>query len=113
MIPQTDAMSPLQPRPCPRWGVIDTPAVGPGSGPHTARARWAPGGCFPQWTLTRPPEERQARREQARPQAMAARPSSQAPLASLQALGDVDPVPASLWEASERIDALVHGEVVR
>ena len=83
-------------------------AVGPGSGPHTASARWAPGGCFPQWTSTRPPEERQAR-----PQALAARPSSQAPLASLQALGDVDPVPASLWEASERMDALVHGEVGR
>ena len=113
MIPQTDSISPLHPSPCPRCGVIDTPALGPGSGPHTASARWAPCSCFLQWTSTRPPEERQARREQARQQAMAARPSSQAPLASLQALGDVDPVPASLWEASERIDALVHGEVVR
>ena len=104
MIPQTDAISPLQPRPCPRCGVSDTPAVRPGSGPHTARARCAPSGCFLQWTSTRTPEDRQA---------LAARPSSQAPLAYLQALGDVDPVPASLWEASERIDALVHEEVVR
>ena len=109
MIPQTDAISPLQPRPCPRCGVIDTPAVGPGFGPHTASARWDPGGCLLQWTSTRPPEERQARR----PQALVARPSSQAPRASLQALGDGGPVPASLWEASERLDALVHGEVGR
>ena len=111
MIPQTDAISPLHPRPCPQCGAIDTPAVGPGSGPHTARARWAHRGCFPQWTSTRPPDDRQARREQARPQAMAARPPSPAQLAYLPALGDGGPAPGNMLEASERIDALKRGRV--
>ena len=98
MIPQTDAISPLHPGPCPRCGVIDTPAVGPGFGPHTARARWAPGGCFLPWTSTRPP-------------AMAQKPPSQLQLASVQALGDDGPVPGSMAEASTRIDARVRREV--
>ena len=110
MIPQTDAISPLQPRPCPRCGVIDTPAVGPGSGPHTASARWARGGCFPQWTSTRPPEERQARCEQARPQAMTKLSPNERQLRYLQALGDNGPLPASMVETSTRIDAALRGE---
>ena len=111
MIPQTDAIPPLQPRPCPQCGAIDPPAVGPGSGPHTARARCAHCGRFLQWLSTRPPADRQARRPQARPQAMAARPRSPAQLAYLQALGDGGLAPASMAEASSRIDALARGEV--
>lgn len=67
----TDSVSMTPQIACPQCGVIDTPAVGPGSGPHTARARWAHCGRFVPWVSTRSPEERQARRQQARQAAMA------------------------------------------
>lgn len=94
-------------QPGPRCWVIDSPTVGPGSGPHTTSARCRHCGRFLQWISTRSPAARQARRQQA----MAARPPSQAQLAYLQALGDDGPVPATMAEASERIDALVRGGV--
>lgn len=98
-------------QPCRRCWVIDSPTVGPGSGPHTASARCRHCGRFVQWLSTRSPADRQARRQQARQQAMAHRPPSQPQLAYLQALRDDGPVPGSMLEASERIDALVRGEV--
>jgi hypothetical protein len=51
--------------------------------------------------------------QQARQQAMANRPPSACQLAYLQALGDDGPSPASMAEASARINALVHGEAGR
>ena len=120
MISQIGSTPPLQNSPgptrdtwqaCPRCGAIDPPAMGPGSGPHTASARCAHCGRFLQWLSTLPPAERQARRQQARHQAMVQRPPSQAQLTYLQALGDSAPPPASMAEASTRIDARVRGEV--
>lgn len=110
IVPQPDATAPAQstlPLPCHRCGVIDTPALGPGSGPHTASARGAHCGRFLQWLSTRFPADRQARRQQA----MTQRPPSQPQLAYLQALGDDGPVPTSMAEASTRLDARVRGEV--
>lgn len=109
--PQTPSPSPAESA-CPQCGVIDPSVVGPGSGPHTASARCRHCGCFVQWLSTRSPAEREAQRQQARRQAMAQRPPSQAQLDYLKALEDDGPGPGSMLEASERIDALVRGEVV-
>jgi hypothetical protein len=35
--------------PCPRCGTIDTPRLGPGCGPHAARATCAHCGAFMKW----------------------------------------------------------------
>lgn len=97
----------LQPSPetaCPRCGVIDAPQLGPGTGPHVARLRWA--SRFPS-------SERTARREAARLQAMAQRPPTARQLAYLLALGDDGPPPATMLEASARIDGLVSGEAMQ
>lgn len=102
--------TPSAPLPCPRCGAIDNPALGPGSGPHTASARCRDCGHFLQWLSTRSPEDRQARRQQARLAAMAHRPPSPRQLAYLAALGDPEPPPATMVEASTRIDARVCGE---
>jgi len=97
--------------PCHRCGAIDTPTLGPGSGPHTASARCPHCGHFVRWLSTRSPAKRQARRQQALKQAMEQRPPSQLQLAYLEALRDVGPVPGSMAEASTRINTLVRGEV--
>ena len=114
IVPQPDATAPAQstlPLPCHRCGVIDTPALGPGSGPHTASARCAHCGRFLQWLSTRFPADRQARRQQARQQALAQKPPSSMQLAFLRSLGDAGPPLANMAEASTRIDARVRGEV--
>ena len=98
---------------CPQCGAIDTPAVGPGSGPHTASARCQHCGAFLQWLSTHSPAERQAQRQQGRQQTMTKLSPTERQLHYLQALGDNGPLPASMAEASARIDALVCGEVVR
>jgi hypothetical protein len=67
------------------------------------------GGGFVQWLSPRSPVERQARRQQA----MAQRPPSAAPLASLTALGDSGPMPASMAEARARIGAALQRVEVR
>lgn len=95
------------PLPCPRCGVIDVPTIGEGSGPHTASLRCGHCQHFFAWTSTRTPAERQARRQHA----LAACPPTAAQLAYLAALGDQAAPPASMWDASQRIDALVRGEV--
>jgi hypothetical protein len=88
---------------CRQCGVLDTPALGPGHGPHAARALCRHCGRFLQWLSRKSPEARR----RARQQALAARPPSAAQLAYLVALGDTTPGPASMWAASQRIDALL------
>lgn len=96
--------------PCPRCGQLGPHVIGPGTPPHYASARCRYCGHF--WWLSRyTAEERQARRELARQEAMATRPPSQRQLAYLAALGDDGPPPATMAEASKRIDARVRGEV--
>lgn len=92
---------------CPRCGVIDTPKLGPGSGPHVARALCAHCGAFLAWLSRFPLSDRQARSQQV----MAHKPPSQRQLEYLHALGDDGPPPANMAEASQRIDALKRGEV--
>lgn len=101
--PATSAVSAA----CPRCGVIDTPKLGPGSGPHVGRALGAHCGAFLAWLSRFPLSDRQARRQQA----MAIKAPSPAQLDYLQALGDSSPPPTSMAEASQRIDALKRGEV--
>jgi hypothetical protein len=80
--------------------------------PYTASAQCRHCSHCIRWLSTRSPAERQARRQPARQQAIAAWPPSQLQLVFLQALGDDGLVPGSMWEASQRIDAaLVWGGV--
>jgi len=102
-------MPPTAPRPeipCPQCGVIDHPTIGPGNGPHAYRALCRHCGAFLQWLSTKAPEARQL----ARQQALEARPPTAAQLAYLAVLGDQAAPPGNLWDASQRIDALVRGE---
>lgn len=96
---------------CLHCGAIDAPTVGPGSGPHAAAALCRHCGRFLQWLSQYPPAERQARRQQARLQATAQKPPSRAQLTFLQALGDDGPLPATMAEASQRIDTLKRGRL--
>jgi len=98
---------------CPRCGCIETPVVGPGSGPHASAALCRHCGAWPRWLSRYTPAERLARRQQPRQEAMAIRPPSARQLAYLQALGDDGPVPASMAEASTRIDTLLRVEGVQ
>jgi hypothetical protein len=97
--------------PCPKCGVIAKPAIGPGNGPHAFRANCSSCGAFLGWRSQYTPAERAAHRQQACNRAMATRPPSQAQLSYLKVLGDDGPAPATMAEASARIDALVRGEV--
>jgi hypothetical protein len=108
---RSDSQHTPQDAACPRCGVIDTPTVAPGNGPHAFREQCRHCGAFIKWRSQYTPAERDARRQQARQQAMAARPPNQAQLTYLQALGDDGPVPVIMLEASERIDDLKHGRV--
>ncbi len=96
---------------CPRCGAIDRPTIAPGNGPHAFRAQCSHCRAFLRWLSRYSPADREARRRHYRQQAMAQRPPSQAQLAYLLALGDDGPPPASMVEASARIDALTRGEV--
>jgi hypothetical protein len=113
----TDATSTLKSNtdqlPCPRCGVIDAPTIGPGNGPHAFRATCRHCGQFLQWLSKFPQSEREARRQFARQQALAARPPTVAQFAYLTALGDQAAPPGNMLEASARIDSLLRkGEVV-
>jgi hypothetical protein len=101
----------LPPATCPHCGVIDRPAIGPGVGPHVARAQCSHCGQFFQWLSKFPPAEREARRQRYRQEALEARPPSPAQLHLLQILGDPQPPPANMYEASERIEALKRGRI--
>jgi hypothetical protein len=110
MLPHNDAPQqdppPQAAEPCPRCGVIDRPTLSPGSGPHAVRASCGHCGRFLHWVSLLAPSERIAHRMQARMRAMQQRPPSVTQLAYLQALGDTQPTPANMAEASERIDRL-------
>jgi len=97
--------------PCPKCGVIATPQIAPGNGPHAFRANCAHCGSFVQWLSKYPPAEREARRQHYRQQALAQKPASPRQLACLQALGDAGPPPENMAEASERIGNLKRGRV--
>jgi hypothetical protein len=91
--------------PCPRCGVIDRPALGPGAGMHYARLRCQHCQCFLRWVSQYADAERLARRQQGQRHAMATKPPTAPQLAYLRGLGDTGPPPANRQEASERIDA--------
>jgi hypothetical protein len=78
--------------------------------PHAAAARCRHCGRFLRWLSTRTPGERQARRQQGRPQAMTARPPSEAQLAYVAVLGDAGSVPSTMAEGPASIHTLVRGE---
>jgi hypothetical protein len=94
----------------PRCSAINATALGLGTGSHTASTRCRHRGRFLKWLATRPPGERQARRQQGCQQAMTVRPPSVAPLVYLVVLGDVGPVPSTMAETSVSMRALVRGE---
>jgi hypothetical protein len=92
--------------PCPRCGAIDRPILTVGTGPHACKAACAHCGRFLRWISLLAPAERMAHRTLARLKAMQKHPASATQLDYLQALGDTLSAPASMAEASERIDAL-------
>src|SRR5262249_51708519 len=96
---------------CRRCGSCGPHQHGPGRGPHAARLVCGQCGQFIAWLSCYSPEEREARRQQARLQAMAQRPPSASQLAYLSALGDDGPPPQTMAEASERIYTLKRGRV--
>lgn len=77
-----------------------------GTGPHYARLNCGRYGTFLKWLSKYSPAEQFARRQHALRQAMAQRPPTAPQLAFLKALGDTQPVPATMAEASVRVDAL-------
>jgi hypothetical protein len=93
---------------CHRCASIDLPDLRPGSGPHWAAARCRHCKAFIRWVSQYLPEEREARRHQARLQAMVQKPPSEMQLAYLKSLKDSGPQPKSMAEASQRIDTLLH-----
>ena len=99
--------TPSTPRPCLRCGAIDTPAIGPGAGPHWRSLRCRHCNAWWDWLSRYTPAEREARRQAARAEAMSRKPPSQFQIAYLTALGYAGPPPATMREASQRIDALL------
>src|SRR5262252_685987 len=93
-------------RSCPRCGTVDTPVIGPGSGPHTASARCRHCGAFLQWLSTKTPEQRQAKRRET----LARFAPSASQRRFLVYLGYCGPLPQSMLEASDAIDALLGKE---
>ena len=91
---------------CPRCGVIDRPLLSPGKGPHSCKASCSHCGKFVRWVSLLAPSERMAHRLQARLKAMRLRPPSEAQLTYLKSLGNTQAVPATMAEASERIEQL-------
>jgi hypothetical protein len=92
---------------CRHCGAIDAPILSPGSGPHAFRANCSSCAAFVQWVSALTPEERAAKRAAGRRAAMAQLPASTQQLEYLKALGDSLGAPASMAEASERIDLLL------
>ena len=89
--------------PCRYCGVIDRPTLSPGTGPHAIRADCPHCGKFLKWISVLSPTERVMHRAKA----MQQRPPSQVQLDYLQALGDTLAQPATMAEASTRIDRLL------
>lgn len=95
------------PRACSKCGVIDVPQIGPGNGPHAFRETCRHCNSFIRWRSRFSVAERQARRQVSREAAMARKPPSEFQLAYLVALGYGGPPPATMLDASHRIDSLV------
>jgi hypothetical protein len=93
--------------PCRYCGVMDRPTLSAGTGPHACKATCAHCGRFLRWISLVAPSERLARRAKARLKAMQARPASEMQLAYLRSLGDRRGAPATMAEASTRIDRLL------
>jgi len=91
---------------CRYCGIIDAPLLSPGVGPHACQVSCQHCGRHWRWVSLHAPAERQARRTKARWQAMQQLPPSTAQLSFLQALGDQAATPATMADASERIEAL-------
>ena len=107
----TKTLAPAEPLACRRCGAITTPVISPGTGPHALKANCPDCGGFMKWLSKYSPEERAARREIARLDALARQAPTAPQLAHLQALGDTAPPPANAAEASQRIARLRRGEV--
>jgi hypothetical protein len=91
---------------CPRCGVEDRPALGPGRGPHACESFCAHCGRHLRWVSLHSPAERIERKKKAMREVMAQQPPTALQLEYLKALGDKLAVPSNKAEASERIDAL-------
>jgi len=92
---------------CRKCGVIDLPVLTPGVGPHKFKGSCSSCGKFAIWVSGKTPEEKTQQREAARQAAMSSKPPTVQQVRYLRALGDVQPPPATLLEASKRISALV------
>jgi hypothetical protein len=90
---------------CHRCGAIDRPQYSPGKGPLAMSALCQHCGSLIQWISQYTPSERRQRREAGQQAAMAAKAPSPEQLRYLQPLGDCGPTPATMAEASTRIDA--------
>lgn len=92
---------------CTACGVMAPPILADAAWPHWRKAACAGCGRFLKFVSKYTPEEREERRQQFRAEAMAHKPPSQAQLHWLQALGHTGAAPATMADASQRIDALV------
>src|SRR6266699_2006740 len=88
---------------CHTCGVIAPPVLTPTHPPHAYRADCRDCGAYIKWWSPRPPEERAQRSATYRQAAMAHKPPSPQQLALLRALGDRQPEPQSMHDASVRI----------
>src|SRR5262245_51247429 len=91
---------------CKKCGTIDLPLVSAGTGPHALKPSCGACGTPIHVLSARSPEEKAARREAARHAAMASLPPTAPQLAYLRALGDSEAPPATMAEASKRIQKL-------
>ena len=91
---------------CLHCRAIDIPTISPGAGPHWCSSCCRHCDAFLAWFSLYPPTERQAHPQQARDEAMARAPVSPLQLTYLRSLGDTAPPPATMLEASHRINAL-------
>ena len=94
---------------CRKCGVIGLPVLTEGTGVHAFKASCGDCGAYIQWVSPRTPEEQAARQEAAKTAAMSKKPATVQQLNYLIALGDVQPPPKTLLEASNRISALLSG----
>jgi hypothetical protein len=92
---------------CRYCGVIDHARIDPGKGPHHAAAVCRHCGRCIQWLSQHSSEVRQARRQQARLEAMARKAPSPFQIAYLLALGYAGTCPVTMLEASTLLDSLL------
>jgi len=95
---------------CRKCGTIGLPVLTPGTGPHAHKGWCGSCGKFIQFVSRYSPEEQALRRSAARTAAMSSKPPTKPQLAYLSTLGDVQPAPTTMQEASVRIEALLVGK---